>query len=78
MQMISILEAIRNMFVKSGQMCTPCVYFHPSCAGPRVAQLADAVRGLKGRVATDPSEMGVTHWVYPFPAAGDPDDGEVR
>ena len=65
------------MLIKENKLVTPVVYFHESCPKEEVIQAAEAVRSLKARVATHPSEQGITHWVYPYGPKGNPDDGKV-
>ncbi|KAL4857267.1 SWI/SNF complex subunit [Chlorella vulgaris] len=75
-QYVELFGRIRSELLRSGYVRTPLVYVHPS-NGAAVSKLQETVRSLKAEVAQS-AGGSVTHVLYPFGAAGDPDDGQHR
>lgn len=77
LQNLEIYGNCRRELEKLQIIHPPKVFIDPSCLTTDQTRLRQVVLKLGGQVAESPEEEGLTHHVFPFPASGDPDDGNI-
>lgn len=65
---------VRRELLKLAQI--PKVYIDPSCLPADQAKVREIVERLGAHVAASAGDAGLTHHIFPFSTAGDPDDGQ--
>lgn len=74
---LEIYRHCRGELEKLKMILPTKVFIDPSCLPNDQTRLRQSITKLGGQVAESPEEEGLTHHVFPFPASGDPDDGNI-
>lgn len=73
-ELIDVVTRIRQELIRAGYIQTPRVLILPSC--PQEGKLRHAISKMGGKIVPQSESTSATHILYPFPASGDPNDGQ--